>query len=548
MKKATSVYLHYLLYLVLGFNAVNVAAQNEIVFPSDSVWKKNPYYLFSLIDKGNDVLEAKYISYLGCTIKAPDEKIVTGEIYGADKKIIKYSNKLIALIIQQFNNKGERIGETKIIKIALRPLTPTVEYTIKPRIDSDISILGTNLKVDYGQNNYETIPELNADEIAQLKEIYTTLYKKGSFKKYYLESAKINKLEATEKTEASFDTKSLKFGKNEKLIKTKEIAEDEVFYFTQTKKSEIPKGKLFKIYIRKDTATTASIIDSLFFAEETNAELEEIEYVHDVALNKNSGLFLQFRNLSKTNKGFEFVYLGFDNKLKRLPFKQEENKIKNFIVKSVYKDLDDLIIVNFNSAALTKGVHRIHVFSKDSIYQSFSLDATDTVTIKEFSADENSWKNDDGYNSKIVFSKKINSTTILLEQTDLLETSSGMISSNGYIPNNFNRGYCHTNMYFIKDNKILKKYILYSDYFNLKPIDYSRVFEENGESAYLLEAKNSIFLKFNDTEILNYKTIESSNQYLFKLPVTKKYYFDFQKEKYYYYNDPTTNKIFIKKI
>ena len=51
--------------------------------------------------------------------------------------------------------------------------------------------------MDYGQNNYETIPELNADEIAQLKEIYTTLYKKGSFKKYYLESAKINKLEAT---------------------------------------------------------------------------------------------------------------------------------------------------------------------------------------------------------------------------------------------------------------------------------------------------------------------------------------------------------------
>lgn len=548
MKKATSVYLQFLITILISLSALKVASQNEIMFPTDTTMSKNPFFLFSLTDKGNGVLEAKYITYLGCIIKAPDEKIITGEIYGPDKKIIKYSNKLLALIIQQFNTKGEKIGESKIIKIAFRPLAPEVEYIIKPRIDADISILGTNLKVDYGQNNYETIPDLNAEEISQLKEIFTSIYKKGNFKKYYLESAKINKLERKENPESDFDVKSLKFSKNEKLIKSKEITEDNVYYFTQIKKTEIPKGKLFKIYNRNDTSATASIIDSLFFAEETNAELEEIEYVHDVNSNKSCGLFLQFRNSSKTNKGFEFVYFGFDNKIKRLSYKQEENKIKNFTVKTVYKDLEDLTIVNVNYSALSKGEMRVHIFSKDSIFQASALDITDTIKIKKYSADENSWKNEDGYNSKIVFSKKINSTTILLEQTDLLETSSGMVSNDGYIPNNFNRGYCHTNMYFIKDNKIIKKNILYTDYFNLKPIEYINVCEENGEYTLFLDAQNNILLKYNETEILSYKTVEAPDQYLFKSPVTKKYYFDFQNEKYFYYYHPTKSSLFLKKI
>lgn len=548
MKKATTVYLHYLIYLVISLNALKVASQNEIVFPADSVWSKNPYFLFSLADKGNGVLEAKYISYLGGTIKSPEEKIITGEIYGADKKIIKYSNKLIALIIQQLNIKGERIGEPKIIKIAFRSLSPDVEYIIKPRIDSDISLLGTDLKIIYGQNNFETIPELSADEILQLKEIYATLYKKGTLKKYYLESSKIIKIESTEKTETSFDEKKFKFNKNEKLIKTKIISEDENYYFTQTKKNDVPKGKLFKIYVRKEVDSSLTIIDSLFFAEELNAELEEIEYVQDITTNKLSGLFLQFRNSAKTNKGFEFVYLGFDNKIKRSSYKQEENKIKNFTIKTVYKDQDDLIIVNYNAAGYSNGELRVHVFSKDSIFRSCSIDATDTVTIKKYSADEKSWKNEDGYNSKVVFLKKVNGTTILLEQTDLLETSSGMIATDGYIPNNFNRGYCHTNMYFIKDNKLLKKYILYSDYFNLKPIDYTEVFVENGEHVVFLDAKNSILLKYNEAEVLSYKTVEGPNQYLFKSPVTKKYFFDFQNKKYYYFNDPKSNKTFLKEL
>ncbi|MEI8137218.1 MAG: hypothetical protein WCH21_07840 [Bacteroidota bacterium] len=63
-----------------------------------------------------------------------------------------------------------------------------------------------------------------------------------------------------------------------------------------------------------------------------------------------------------------------------------------------------------------------------------------------------------------------------------------------------------------------------------------------------LEAKNSPLLKFNKNEVINYKTVEAHGQYSFKSSATKKHYFDFQKEKYYYYNNPTINRIFLKKI
>ncbi|MDP3555795.1 MAG: hypothetical protein Q8T03_00395 [Bacteroidota bacterium] len=548
MKKITVIYFQYALSVIFSLNAVMLISQNEILFPTDSIMSKNPFYLFNVIDKGNGILETKYITYLECIIKAPDERIITGEIYGSDKKIIKFSNKLMALIIQQINHKGEKIGEPKVIRIAFRNLNPDVEYFVKPKIDADLRILSNNMKVEYGLNNYETIPELNNEEKEQLKDLFAVLYKKGTYKKYYLESAKINKIEATESIEKNSDAKSLKFSKNEKLIKTKEINQDETYFFTQTKKSDNTKGKLFKIYNRKELDAPLTLIDSLFFAEETNSELEEIEFVNDLKKNKPSGLLLQFRNFSKSSKGFDFVYLGFDNKIQRAFSKKDDNKMKNFAIKTVYKDSNDIVIINFNNSGLTKGELNMHVFSKDSIYKVSSIDPTDTLITKKMSADENSWKNDDGYNSRIIFSKKTNSTIILIEQSELLETSSGMISNNGYIPNNFNRGYCHTNMYFIKDNTIKKKYTLYSDYFNLKPIDYINVCEENDELTLLLEAQNNIMLKYNQDEILKYKTVEASNKYLFKSPVTKKYYFDYENQKYYYYNDPITKKIFLKKI
>ncbi len=547
MQKLLSTYAHIVIFTIVSLSAIRVSSQNEIVFPTDSIGSKTPLYLLNVTDKGNGIIETKYITYLGCIIKAGDEKLATGEVVGSDNKIIKYANKLMLLIIQQLNTKGERVSETKIIRIALRSLKPDVQYIIKPKLDSDLSILGSDMKVSYGQNNYETIPELNAEEITQLKDIYTSLNKKGTLKTFYVENAKVIKPEAEELPPSALQLKPIKFSKNEKLVKPKEIDENEGYYFSLTKKNDATKGKLFKIYNRKDTASNPILIDSLFFAEEANAELEEIEYVHGLSKNKPSGLLLLFRNSSKINKGFELAYVGFDHKVKRSFIKKEDNKLKNFVLKTIYKDSNDVVIINFKTSSLTNGEYQIHILG-DSLYQTSSVDAVDTTIIRNFSADAFSWKNEDGYNSKIIFNKKINSNIILLEQTDLLETSSGMGSSSGYIPNNFNRGYCHTNMYFIKENKIVKKYNLYTDYFKSKPCDYKTVYEENGEHVLFLDMPNKVMIKFNENEMLSFKTIETKGQRIFKLPVTKKYYFDYQGEKYYYYNDTEKNKILLKKI
>ncbi|MEO6301930.1 MAG: hypothetical protein ABIP51_02040 [Bacteroidia bacterium] len=545
MKKLLSMYLHFALSVIIGFSAVRVTSQNEIIFPTDSIISKTPVYLLNVSDKGNGILEAKYITYLDCIIKAADEKLATGEVVGSDNKIIKYSNKLMALIIQPINLKGERAGASKIIKIALRNLKPDVEYVIKPRIDSDLSMLGNSMKPDYGQNTYETIPGLTVDEIAQLKEIYTQLYKKGTFKNYYTDN-KVVKSETTEALENPTDIKPPKFSKAEKLIKSKELDENEAYYFTQTKKTDT-KGKLIKIYNRKDTAAPLVIIDSLFFTEEAAAELEEIEYVHDLSKNKQCGLLLLFRTFSKTGKGFETVYVGFDNKIKRSALKKEDNKLKNFALKTIYKDSNNVVLINFKSAS-ANGEYQVHILNNDSLFLASTIDAADTTIIKKYAAHDLAWKNDDGYNSKMIFNKKINSSLIILEQSDLLETSSGMIPTDGYIPNNFNRGYCHTNLFIIKENKIVKKYNLYTDYFKSKPVGFRSVCEENGEHTLFLDMPNKVLVKFNENEVLAFKSVENANERLFKSPVTKKYYFDYMGEKYYYFNDPVKNKIFLKKI